>query len=150
MMQIGMSHEVGAIVARRIALDYSPQFDNCMGVFRDGVCLGGVLFKDYTGTNVTVHWSGVDGENWITRQLLGSIADYVFNQLGCIRITAEERSSDEYLNGLVRKMGFQLEATVHNFYPDGDKLIYVMTRDTCPWLKLGERYGRERRGRRLS
>lgn len=142
MMEVGMSHGVGEIVARQLWLDYTPGHDNCMAVFRDGVALGGIIFKNYNYTNIDVHWGGVEGERWITRRLLWSVADYVFNQLGCQRITAGENSADDYLVTLVEKLGFRLEATLYGYYPDGDRLIYVMRRDLCPWLKLGDRYGR--------
>jgi ribosomal protein S18 acetylase RimI-like enzyme len=73
---------------------------------------------------------------------LWGIADYCFNQLGVERITAYENSSDDELVALVEKIGFKLECTQYQYYPDGDRLCYVMRRDSCPWLKYGDRYGR--------
>jgi RimJ/RimL family protein N-acetyltransferase len=143
MMQIGMSHEVGELIATQIGIGYTAGPDNCLGVFKDGKALGGVVFTNYNYVNVDVHWAGVEGHHWMTKKVLWAIADYCFNQLGCQRITASEDSADTHLIRMVEHMGFYLEATLHGYYQDGDRLFYVMRRDTCPWLKYGERYGKQ-------
>lgn len=143
MTTIGMSHELGEIIAERLWLDYRPGKDNCMGLFRDGRALGGILFKEYNYVNIEVHWLHFEGDHWLGKRSLWAICDYCFNQLGCERMTAYQNTSNEHLMKLMDKLGFRLEATQYGYFPDGDRACFVMRRDTCPWLKYGERYGRK-------
>lgn len=144
MIEFGMSHDLGELIARSIYVPYEPGTDNCLGVFKNKKPQGGIIFTNYNYVNVDVHWGSVEPEgHWLTQRVLWAIADYSFNQLGCQRITCYENTVDTHLIALVEKLGFRLEATQHGYYPDGDRLCYVMRRDTCPWLKYGDRYGRK-------
>lgn len=143
MIEFGMSHDLGEIIARAIWIPYDQTHDNCLGVFKNGRPQGGIVFNNYNYTNIDVHWGSVEAKgHWLTQRVLWAIADYCFNQLGVQRITAYEKSCDTQLIALVEKIGFKLEATQFGYYPDGDRLCYVMRKDTCPWLRYGERYGR--------
>jgi RimJ/RimL family protein N-acetyltransferase len=144
MIEYGMSQDLGEYIARSIWIPYERDTDNCLGVFKNGRPLGGVVFTEYNYANIVVHWGSVESTgHWLTQKVLWFIADYCFNQLNVQRITAYEHSSDAHLVALVEKLGFKLEATQYGYYPDGDRLCYVMRRDMCPWLKYGDRYGRK-------
>lgn len=144
MIEFGMSQDLGEYIANAIWVTYARERDNCLGVFRNGKPLGGVIFTNYNYANVDVHWGSVTATgHWLTQRVLWAIADYCFNELGVQRITCYENTADTHLIAMVEKLGFRAEAIQHGYYPDGDRLCYVMRRDTCPWLKYGDKYGRK-------
>lgn len=144
MIEFGMSQDLGELISRDINVVYSRDHDNCLGVFKDGHPLGGVIFTNYNYTNIDVHWGSVEATgHWMTHKVLWAIADYCFNELNVHRITCYENTADIHLIQMVEKIGFKQECIQHDYYPDGDRLCYVMRRDTCPWLKYGDRYGRK-------
>ena len=106
-----------------------------------GVLVAGVLYEDWNGANVMCHIAG-EG-NWATRDYLGVIFDYPFNQLRVKRITVPISSVNLKSINLVTKMGFELESTLAQATPDGDLHLFRMWRDECKYIR--GRYGKIQR-----
>lgn len=104
-----------------------------IGSIRDGQIVAGVLYEDYTGTNVVCHIAG-EG-NWATRRFLSVIFDYPFRQLGVKRITAPVQSTNTKSIELVNRMGFTLESTLAQAIPDGDLHLFRMWCGDCKYLR---------------
>lgn len=74
------------------------------------------------------------------RSLLVAVGYYVFNQLGCSRLTYEISSSNLKSVKFVETLGAYREATLQDGCSDGDLHIYCLRSDRCElWRKL---YGR--------
>lgn len=98
-----------------------------------GKLAAGVLYEDWNGANIMCHIAG-EG-NWATRDYLGVIFDYPFNQLKARRITVPVASTNLKSISLVTKMGFALESTLAQATPDGDLHLFRMWKDECKYIK---------------
>jgi len=127
------AHEIGPWVCERAGGDWVAGRGTAIGLKRDEVLIAGVLFEDHNGANIIGHIRG-DG-NWATRQFLGTIFDYPFNQLKVRRITAPIASTNLQAINIVEKMGFKLECTLAQATPDGDMHLFRMWRDDCRYLR---------------
>lgn len=89
-----------------------PPF-TAMGLERNGQIICGAVFNVYTGPDIEMT---VAGHGW-TRGLINSIGDYVFGQLGCIRmqVTTEQES----VAVLAERIGAQREGILRNKYGEG-------------------------------
>lgn len=99
----------------------------------NGELCAGVLYEDFTGANVVCHIAGIG--NWATKEYLGVIFDYPFNQLNVKRITAPISSTNMQSIQLVTRMGFTLECSLVQAIPDGDLHLFRMFKDECKYLK---------------
>jgi len=64
-----------------------------------------------------------------------AIVHYVFVQLGCGRMTAFIRKSNEPAQRFARKLGGRVEGVMHNAAPDGDVIVWGMFDDAAQkWL----------------
>lgn len=95
-----------------------------MGIEKDGEIIGGVIFNCYEGA--AVHAS-VAGSGW-TRAFLRAVGTYVFDQLGCERITAI--TSDPVTATFAERLGGQYEGTMRNhFGPGRDGIVSGILRE---------------------
>lgn len=110
-------------------------------VNEDGILVAGVLYEDWSGTNLVCHIAG-EGR-WADREFLAVIFDFPFNQQKAKRITAPVCSSNTKSIALVTKMGFNLEARLLGATSKGDLLLFSMFKDECKYLrgKYGEIIG---------
>ena len=125
---------VGPWVCARAGGTWVPGRGTAIGKLDDdGKIMAGVLYEDWTGANIMCHIAG-EG-NWATRDYLGVIYDYPFNQLNARRITCPVASTNEKSIALVTRMGFTLECTLAQAIPDGDMHLFRMFRDECKYIK---------------
>jgi len=126
----------GHLIAEAIACPYNPKCDHVISrVADDGVLLGGVIYKDYTGSSVFMHQAGFD-KAWINRDMLWVCFDYPFNQLGYSVVFGAVSSTNPHAFDINRRLGFSVEAVLKDGYPDDDMLIMAMRKDQCRWLAL--------------
>lgn len=109
-----------------------------------GALLAGVVYENYTRTDIHMHVAALPGRRWLSKAFLGEGFRYPFEQLGCVRVTGlvparnlEAQEFDEHL-------GFVKEGRVRQILPNGDDLIvYGMLREECRFLNVGRYYGRK-------
>lgn len=119
---------------------FNPRTDHCIAVHRDGRIRGGVVFTGYLGSAIVVHMAG-DGTNWATRDFLWMVYDYSFNQLGVKKLIGLVQSSNLRAIAIDLRMGFRLEATISDIFPDGsDLLVLVMEKINAKWLNVKPRH----------
>lgn len=109
----------------------------CIGLLDDDdsiLCV--VCFDDYNKANVNMHVASVPGKRWLNREYLWYCFFYPFEQLKVKRITGLVASSNAAARKFDENIGFTLEATLKDAHPDGDLLVYCMTKDNCRWLTL--------------
>lgn len=97
---------------------------------------GVAVFTDFTGSNIELHYVG----KVLTRAIMRSIGNYVFNQLKCNRLTVKTRASSSYVTDYYTRIGFEYECTLKDYYGLGtveDAIAYVMTRkQASKWIKV--------------
>lgn len=139
---------VGRWVCERAGGEWSGVGATFGLVERDGgkdTLIAGVLFDSFNGANINMHVAALPGRRWMTREFLFAVFDYPFRQLGVKRITGLVAASNADARRFDEHIGFKLEATLKDAHPDGDLLVYCMTREDCRWLQLRSRYGKEQR-----
>lgn len=136
----GADRVVGHFVAVRIPHLPGGRFEPhapALGVVRDGVLIGGVVFSQFRGFDIDVSLA-FDDPRWTRRRVLARLFRYPFVQLGCRRITAVVPDL-ERMRKLMRGIGWTLEGR-HPLAIDGERaaLSYGMLREDCRWLPATE------------
>lgn len=85
----------------------------CIGTEKDGVIINGVVFNCFEGASVHV---SVFGCGW-TREFLKAVGTYVFDTLGCERMTAI--TADEVTATFAERLGGQHEGVLRNHFGPG-------------------------------
>jgi len=103
-----------------------------IGWVKDGKIVAGVMYEEFT--EASIH-ATIVVEAPLVREFLYKIFDYPFNQIGVAKIIVQISSANGASENLALRLGFTLEARIKDAYPDGDRLIYTMTKDKCKWLE---------------
>ncbi len=107
-----------------------------LGMEKDGVLQVGIMYEGFTGANgsIIMH-ARCDNPQACNKQFYRYMFDYPFNQLKVRRCTAYVNSNNKHAIDIDERLGFIYEATLENYFPDGDAIVFKMTRDECKWLK---------------
>lgn len=89
-------------------------------------------FERWNGSDVEVHYTGERG--FLTRAFLRALARYVFDQLGCERITGRIPADRPMAACLGKRLGFTHEGTLRRGHAGTDILIFGMLKEECRWL----------------
>lgn len=107
-----------------------------IGLEEDGELIAGVLFDNYNGASICMHVAAVPGKRWLTREFLWYCFYYPFVELGVKRITGLVPESNLAARRFDEHLGFRLEARLEDAHPDGDVLVYKMTKADCRFLEM--------------
>jgi hypothetical protein len=128
---------VGIWIAKRVNAIFTPENSTCIGLLdQDGNVVAGVWYESYTKTSIVTHIA-VDGK--LSKKFISVIFDYPFVQLGVEKLIGPTNSSNENAMRFIQKLGFVEEARIKDAFPDGDMVLFTMTKSKCRYL--GERYG---------
>lgn len=101
-----------------------------MGVEKDGKIVAGLLFNCFEGKDVHVTACG----SGFGKNFLQSVGDYVYNQLGCSRMTF--KTEQESVVRLAERLGGKIEGKLrHHFENGNDAWIVGVLRDEYRYLK---------------
>jgi RimJ/RimL family protein N-acetyltransferase len=109
-----------------------------LGVVRDGVLCGGVVYHNYCelehGSVIEASYA-FDTARWAFPATLRTLFAYPFVQLGCARMTAIVAKGNKRSRRFVEGVGFHLEG-VHPRAMDGKQtaLSYGMLKEQCRWI----------------
>lgn len=98
------------------------------------------LFEGHNGASIMLHIMSDGTRRWMNREFLWFVFYYPFEQLKVNKIIAPVETSNLTCARFVEHIGFTLEATLQDCAPNGDLLIYTMSREQCRWLALGSGY----------
>ena len=101
--------QVIRFVSEKLGVGLVPPF-TAMGIEHDGRVIGGVVFNCFTGANVEVTAAG---HGW-TRKFLRQVGEYVFDQIGCARMTFTTEQED--VARLAERLGGKREGEMRDFY----------------------------------
>lgn len=122
---------VGPWVAKRAEFQWHPNRGTVIGMSSRGKLIAGVVYEDWTGTNVTAH---IAAERLLPG-FVRAMFHYPFVQLKVGRITAPVCSMNEKAIRFVEKLGFRREATLEAAIPGGDLLFYRLWWHECRHLR---------------
>jgi hypothetical protein len=127
---------VGQFVSRELGVSFCPPF-TMAGIERDGEIVAGVIFNQFDGRDVHVT---IAGTGW-TPGFIKAVGRYVFDQLGCLRITATTRYP-EVVDYAVR-LGGKVEGRLRDYYGEGEDatIIGVLRREWRYAKHLGKSQG---------
>jgi RimJ/RimL family protein N-acetyltransferase len=125
----------GLAIAKAAGCILHPEDPTISRVTSEGKLMGGVIFKNYTGVggSINLHCAGFH-PNWLSRELLWAVFNYVFNELECNKAFAPVPSTNQVALALDYKLGFKYVTTVPGVFSDGNLVVLDMERDHCRWL----------------
>lgn len=126
---------IGQWVADQVGFEYIPGRMTAIGLVDENErVLGGVLFYDYSGTNIWLHVAATPGCHGAV-DFVKAVFDYVFVQCGCVRCSGWVPASNKAALVLDRKLGFRPEYEMADAGPDGTSVLLGMYREDCKWIK---------------
>lgn len=118
---------VALFVAKTTGTQIVPPY-SVMGIDRAGEIVGGVVFNHFTGCDLHVT---VAGHGW-TRGFLAEVGHYVFNRLGCLRMTII--TEQPKVIRLAERLGGQVEGLMRDhFGPNRPAFVVGILKDDYPW-----------------
>lgn len=130
---------VGRWVCRMTGGEYSGGV--AIGMADDVKLIAGVLYDTYNGASIAMHVAG-HARSWMTREYLWMCFHYPFEQLKVKKVIGLVSENNGQARRFDEHLGFVLETRIKDAHPDGDLLIYSMTRQQCRFLEL-KRHGRK-------
>lgn len=109
-----------------------------IGLLKDKEIVSGVLYDDWSGSNIWMHVASIPGRRWMTpssyKMYAHACFDYPFNFLKCERITGWVEASNMDARKFDEHLGFRPEATLKRAARDGgDVILYTMFREDCKY-----------------
>lgn len=131
--------EIGPFVCEINGTTYIPGSCTAIGIKKDGVLKGGVLYCQYNGSSVWVHVASKG--KWLTRDLIWHFFDYPFRQLKVNQILGSVDSNNAAAIKFDEHLGFERKAVIPQAGKDDSNLIiYSLTRESCRWWNEQTRY----------
>jgi hypothetical protein len=128
---------VGTWIAKRVNAIFTPENSTCIGLLdKDGNVVAGVWYESYTKTSIVTH---IAVEKRMSKKFISVIFDYPFVQLGVDKLIGPTNSSNENAMRFIQKLGFVEEARIKDAFPDGDMVLFTMTKSKCRFI--GEKHG---------
>lgn len=127
--------ELGAWISEKVNVDFI-EGNVCFGTEQDGKLIGAVLLNGWNGSNINVH-QRMESHHAITRNLLFTVFDYVFNHLKARRLTGAVVGNNAKAITLNLHLGFELESIFKDFFPgpNGTVTHFVMWPEKCRFLR---------------
>lgn len=132
------SEYVGRWVCAKAGGTWTP---NCTAIGQeiDGKLIAGILYDGFTGASIAMS-SRCDDPRKVSRRFYWMIFDYPFNQLRVKRVTGLVSTANKLAQRVNEHLGWKKEAQLEDYFPNGDAIVYIMRREDCRWLSLGNRY----------
>ena len=130
--------EVGHWVAGKLNSGFFEARSRAIGLVKDDCIVAGVIFENWNGRSLMAH---MVVEDKLTRGFIHAIFDYAFTACNVLKVICPVSSANLKSCRLVENMGFNEEGRIKDAAPDGDVILYTMTKPDCRFL--GERYGQK-------
>ena len=123
---------VGEWVAARTGGRWYGQ-GQALGRVKGGQIICGVIVENCNGASAALHVAGIG--NWLNREFLFVVFDYVFRQLGLVVVYGSVASDNEQAQRFDEHLGFKRTAVIPDACPGGDMIIYTMRREDCRYWR---------------
>jgi hypothetical protein len=126
---------VGSYVGEKSGCGFEPGMYQALAVINEsGDFCAGVVVSDFRGHDCQMSCAAETSVAW-RGNVLNTIFEYVFNQLGCARCTAITKKSNRRTREFLERIGFQLEGRLRlGFDGTKDALIYGLLASECPYI----------------
>lgn len=122
-MTVVTDERVALLVSRLVGRSFVAPF-TAMGIERDGKVIGGVVFNVFEGADLHVTVAG----RGFNRAFLADVGAYVFQQLGCERMTV--LTEQARIVRIAEKLGGEIEGLLRNhFGRDRDGYLVGILKD---------------------
>jgi hypothetical protein len=117
----------------------APAFDPAMcasfAIFNsDKAFIGGVVITNYRDFDCAISVASETSLAW-SDGVCRAVFTYVYDQLGCVRVTSYTKKSNKRCRAFLDGLGFQLEGTIRKGYSGkAAALVYGLLREECRWL----------------
>lgn len=116
-----------------------PNWYYTIGIGNEKKLLGAIILFDYDGTNVYFGGASDGSKYWLNKRVIGELMDFIFNHLGCVRITARTQPDNHKARRMLESIGFKCEGIIRQGYGTQDMLIYgLLQSEATKWLKKEE------------
>lgn len=123
--------KIGTAGMGRLGLPFVRPF-TAIGIERAGELVGAMVFNNYTGPDIELT---VASDVGIPRKAIRAAARYVFEQLGCIRVTMTARAWEPRHQLIALRLGFDIEGlSPDKFGPGRDGVILGLRKANCRWM----------------
>ncbi len=136
--EITSDHSAGHWAAHMLGCGYYEGGSRAIGLKRDGEFIASIIYECWNSKSVVCH---IATAGRMTASYIAAIFDYAFNVCGVHKIICPVPSDNDKCLHLVESMGFTEEARLRDVTPNGDTILFTMTRDACRFIK--ERYGKK-------
>ena len=123
---------VGEWVSARVGAKWYGQ-GTAIGRVRNGQIICGVIVECHNGASAGMHVAGVG--NWLNREFLRFVFDYVFRQLNLAVVYGTVPSENAQARRFDEHLGFKEAARIKDATPGGDMIIYTMRREDCRYWR---------------
>lgn len=131
-MLLGHDEAVCAWAAQKLGHSFMPPASVIGWVSHQGkIKAAALLFGMYDNGNIDM---GLVIEPPMSRKFVSTTFFHIFSQLGCSRVTVRPPKSKSGAIEQLEKAGFKKEATLKNYYGEGDAVQLRMLKADCKWI----------------
>ena len=128
--------EVGEWVADRAGGKYHAEAMQAIGLVKENKIIAGVIFERYNGQSM---WMHVAIEGRLTPAYLKAIFKYAFIDCDVEKVIGTVASTNVKAIKFDENLGFTEECRIRNAAPDGDIILYTMSKTNCRFINYGRR-----------
>ena len=98
--------------------------------------MGAMIFNNWRPEVGDIEWNVISlEEGWASANVFRTAADYVFNQLGCNRVSVTLPRGARKYRAHAKQMGFREEGIKRRGFANGvDAVLYGMLKEDCTFL----------------
>lgn len=126
--------EVGEWVAERVGGKYHQDDAQAIGLEKNGQIIAGVIFERYNGHSLWVH---IAAEGRLTPSFVKAICKYAFIDCDVEKVIGTVTSGNVKAMKFDENLGFIEEGRIRDAAPDGDIIIYTMSKSNCRFINYG-------------
>lgn len=131
-MRVVQDDLIADYLEKKLNVKFSKPYHAIGFLTDDGRLLSAFLFNDFNGSNIEMTIAAEKGG--VTRAVLREVSNYVFNQLGCKRLSAKIKRSNKRALKAAYRFGFKYEGISKHYFPDADGVRFFMLAQDCKWI----------------
>ncbi len=122
---------VGHWTADRLQSVFWEGQHRAIGLERDGLIVAGTIYENWNTKSIMCHMV-VEGR--LTRDFISAIFSYAYRVCGVSKVICPVASSNTRSRRLLEHMGFSQEAELKDCHPEGDVILYTLSKSACRFL----------------
>jgi len=127
--------EIGHWVATKMGGVLQPNSQS-IGLVVDGKIVAGVIYEGWNQRSIVCH---IAIEGRVTKGFMNAVCGYAFHTCGVHKVIGPIPSDNEKAIKNAIRIGFVEEARIKDAAPNGDIVLFTITKDRCRYL--GEKHG---------